>query len=752
MSDTAGASQQAPSQPVTSSDAPSATTTSITTATTTTNPNTSASAAETSTTEGAIRWEPTPRTPGHHRSVASQTSIDSTGHASVHSQASHQEYLDRLVVPSQGERERIAEIQKNKEAGLRRRSREQRQSQRRSLEACDRATAAASVTTNGNLSHQPSTTSTRVSIHGKGEKEDKARNSKDRKEEKERKESRENKEGNERSGFFKGLDALVARTRAATVIQRHYRGYRARREMKGFSINASTRWAHAIREARYREFTRPRARAELEPAPTDPVMSVQTHDSTSAAAVTGNESLALRNWKKATEILKHASLDQDPDSDIDEDDGDGDGDDLDSDFDDNTEEAGAESRQRERQRVSAARVRRRKDALIMGLQYFLEMIDVKHRYGANLRVYHEEWKRSDTKENFFYWLDYGEGRLIDTAACPRERLDREQVRYLSREERQYYQVKIDKEGRLCWAKNGARIDTTAKYKDSIHGIVPVDDPTPAFQRVLPTSLGEDAAHGNSRQHHHHHHYDSGSASDDSDSESESDVSESELVAARAAKYTIPDSEEAAGERPSTSDSKNGAAGMVKKSHHFSAATVFDTLMRKSVQKNTWIFVADTSFRLYVGLKDSGTFQHSSFLQGARISAAGLIKIRNGRLMALSPLSGHYRPPVSNFRAFLQSLREAGADMKHLSISKAYVVLVGLEAYMRTRQRGKKLIQKLTLHGHGHDGQGGQAGHEKDGEGSATTSRLLQKLHIHSAPNGIEEETKRSDAAVGNMEI
>ena len=421
-------------------------------------------------------------------------------------------------------------------------------------------------------------------------------------------------------------------------------------------------------------------------------------------------------------------------------------------------------------------MRHSKDALVMGLQYFLEMIDVKHRYGANLRVYHEEWKRSDTKENFFYWLDYGEGRFVDTAACPRERLDREQVRYLSREERQYYQVKIDDEGRLCWAKNGARIDTTVKYKDSIHGIVPVDDPTPAFQPILSSPPLNGAAghhdhhsyqykhHDDDHRHHHQHHYDSGSESDISDTES--DVSESDLVAARAAKYTIPDSAEAAGKRPSTSDGNKGTASMVKKSHHFSATTIFDALMRKSVQKNTWIFVADTSYRLYVGLKDSGTFQHSSFLQGARISAAGLIKIRKGRLVSLSPLSGHYRPPVSNFRAFLQSLREEGVDMRHLSISKAYVVLVGLEAYMRTRQRGKKFLQKLALHGHGHDGHDGHDSHDNHmgtkevtktttadlSAAATTTDRLLQKLHIHSASHAVDNETTKEKPAMDNASV
>lgn len=36
-------------------------------------------------------------------------------------------------------------------------------------------------------------------------------------------------------------------------------------------------------------------------------------------------------------------------------------------------------------------------------------------------------------------------------------------------------------------------------------------------------------------------------------------------------------------------------------------------------------------------------------------------------------------------------------MNHVSISRSYAVLVGLEAYVRSRKRGKKLVQKL-IHG------------------------------------------------------
>jgi membrane-bound lytic murein transglycosylase MltF len=50
--------------------------------------------------------------------------------------------------------------------------------------------------------------------------------------------------------------------------------------------------------------------------------------------------------------------------------------------------------------------------------------------------------------------------------------------------------------------------------------------------------------------------------------------------------------------------------------------------------------------------------------------------------------------VSNFRAFLHSLKDAGVDMSHVSISRSYAVLVGLEAYLKNRKRGRELVHKL----------------------------------------------------------
>lgn len=325
---------------------------------------------------------------------------------------------------------------------------------------------------------------------------------------------------------------------------------------------------------------------------------------------------------------------------------------------------GCEDQSEQRMNTGMTQVEREKTAKMMDLQYFLEMVDQKHRYGSNLRAYHEQWKKSATYENFFHWLDKGEGSTYEHPTVSRDRLNRERVRYLSREERLNYLVTIDKEGRLCWAKNGDRINSTPAYKDSVNGIVPIDDTTPTFgpsgkildgqsKTIKRTSL----------------------SSTSSSEESEADVD--------AEHYVNEDLDRAKG---------------LAKIKHVSAATILNHLLRSSVKPNSWIFVADTSFRLYIGIKQSGAFQHSSFLHGARISAAGLIKIKDGQLRRLSPLSGHYRPPTKNFRAFVHSLKDSGVDMSRVSISRSYAVLVGLEAYVKTRRKVKHGI------GHVHDAE------------------------------------------------
>ncbi|KAM0201277.1 hypothetical protein ACHAPA_002451 [Fusarium lateritium] len=461
-----------------------------------------------------------------------------------------------------------------------------------------------------------------------------------------------------------------AQAQAARTIQKTFRGYRTRRELEGFGLDAGTRWVTAIREAQFRHATLPRPKT----ASDDGTFNNQEV----GASPKHNSPNAREKWKKVSAIARRVGHD-----------------DLLSDSESSEsssdEDASPEDRVAARVRREKATAARRHEARMMGIRYFLEMVDQKHRYGSNLCRYHEVWKKTDTHENYFYWLDYGEGRNVEVDGCPRDRLEREQVRYLSREERQYYLVEVDNEGRLCWAKNGQRIDTTIQFKDSMLGIVPVDDPTPAFTAAR---------------------LEESQPLESTDSSSSDSSTESQREADRAAKYATPGFDNSQG---------------VHRVSQISASTVFNKMMRKSVRKNTWIFVADTNFRMYVSIKDSGAFQHSSFLQGSRISSAGLIKIKNGRLSSLSPLSGHYRPPASNFRAFVHSLKQSEVDMSHVSISKSYVVLIGLETYIKTKRKGKDLAQRV--------------GHRKD-----------KIVAPEEAARREEEEKDKSESAAKEREV
>jgi hypothetical protein len=262
-----------------------------------------------------------------------------------------------------------------------------------------------------------------------------------------------------------------------------------------------------------------------------------------------NSEAARQKWKRVGEIARRAGADDPQDASLSE------------------SELPPEERTEQRRKQSDDRSTREKTAKMMDLQYFLEMVDQKHRYGSNLRAYHAEWKKAETHENFFYWLDKGEGKNFEHPTVSRERLEREQVRYLSREERLSYLVTIDNEGRLCWAKNGERINTTTAYKDSVNGIVPVDDDTPAFG-----PNGKVLFDGQSKVFKQR----SGSGSVSSFSSSSSSLEHSDVE----------------GEHYVNEDLKSAKG--ISKIKHVSAATILNHLLRSSVKPNSWIFVSCTT--------------------------------------------------------------------------------------------------------------------------------------------------------------
>ena len=417
--------------------------------------------------------------------------------------------------------------------------------------------------------------------------------------------------------------------KAATKIQKAYRGHRERRQLQGLTLNPSSRWLEAIKEWRYRSAIAPHYSSRSPHRDGQPLTPTD---------------VARQNWRRVTQIAEHA--------------------------------VGGEP-VRSRSNADSNSLRPVEDAdgtlagsMLMDLRYFLEMVDQKHRYGANLQIYHEEWRRKNTSQSFFYWLDRGYGRHISLPGCSREKLDRERIRYLSKEERRYYLVDVDDQGKLRWAKNDQLITTsTDSYKDSMHGIVPKGATEPTFSDASVIEQLAEERHfarnkgglGNGTI---------GKVDSSDSSGEESEDSDTGLAYHPPAKDETP-----------------------RKRFHVSPATIFNHLLRASVKPGTWIYVADTVGRLYVSIKSSGSFQHASFLAGSRISSAGSIGIKNGQLTYLSPLSGHYRPTTASFKSFIDNLKDQGADLSKLRVSGAYKVLLGIEYYGKIKQRQRKVTRR-----------------------------------------------------------
>ncbi|VDB86478.1 unnamed protein product [Peniophora sp. CBMAI 1063] len=278
-------------------------------------------------------------------------------------------------------------------------------------------------------------------------------------------------------------------------------------------------------------------------------------------------------------------------------------------------------------------------------QHWLELIDGKHRYGSNLKYYFAKWKEADTEDNFFNWLDNGGGKDLDLKECSREQLEKERIYYLTNEQRLNYLVQIDDQGRLRWAKNNEPVDTSpGRWKDAGDGkgIVPLDSEDHPELEEDDQSGGLDSPGSLAVNHY-----------------VEPPQGNSKLTTSVKRNLTLK--------------------GLVNK------------LLRKTLQKNTWIYVSDKNYNIFVGIKKPGTFQHSSFLAGGKVTSAGLISVKDGVIHTLSPLSGHYRTSIDHFHQFLDVLDKKGVDISHVKKTKAEVALWTLEHVAKAKKKKGALV-------------------------------------------------------------
>ncbi|WVO13258.1 hypothetical protein L204_100871 [Cryptococcus depauperatus] len=312
-------------------------------------------------------------------------------------------------------------------------------------------------------------------------------------------------------------------------------------------------------------------------------------------------------------------------------------------------------------------------------QHWLEMIDGKHRYGSNLKYYFRKWKEADTSDNFFRWLDKGDGKHLDLEELPRERLEKERITYLSVEQRFNYLIKVDKHGLLRWARNNELVDTAARrWKDTGNGqgIVPYDSADDSAEDNPPRSPKDPYAVPRR-----HHLYKIPKQSSTFSFSSDTYSAQSDLDDNEDTHYMNLD--------------KKSEGWLDRGRKKITPGGVRKELLRKTVRRNTWIYVSDMKLNLFVGIKKSGTFQHSSFLAGGKVTSAGIIVVKHGLIKSLNPLSGHYRSTIDNFRWFIAQLEHKGADLSHVKIAKSVMSLWGLSKYTKFTKAQQNLVTHIS---------------------------------------------------------
>ncbi|KAF9319643.1 hypothetical protein BG003_008599 [Podila horticola] len=231
---------------------------------------------------------------------------------------------------------------------------------------------------------------------------------------------------------------------AATLIQSVYRGYQTRRELYGPALTASQKWRHLIDYSRIEYIHKMDAVAQSQNfSPTKPSPLKSLKDQLSKATTTRDTEDAAETTK--TIINAEAPNHQDPTS----------------------SPNANESRTRwawRRAEFLGSRLGKgsngisTEEALVLLTEHWLEMSDRKHRYGSNLKPYHEHWLKEDTSENFFYWLDHGKGRTLSLESRPRDRLEDQRVTYLQEHERTQYAVEVI-DGLLYYRQSGRMVHT-----------------------------------------------------------------------------------------------------------------------------------------------------------------------------------------------------------------------------------------------------------------------------------------------------
>jgi hypothetical protein len=102
-----------------------------------------------------------------------------------------------------------------------------------------------------------------------------------------------------------------------------------------------------------------------------------------------------------------------------------------------------------------------------------------------------------------------------------------------------------------------------------------------------------------------------------------------------------------------------------------------------------IYVMDRRGRMYVADQDVGRIQHSSFLGGKPVAAAGHVQVRDGRLISIDNKSGHYQAPAKRTDQALEVLEEEGLDVDGVQVADYELNELGMTGVERRQHRSSQ---------------------------------------------------------------
>jgi hypothetical protein len=93
----------------------------------------------------------------------------------------------------------------------------------------------------------------------------------------------------------------------------------------------------------------------------------------------------------------------------------------------------------------------------------------------------------------------------------------------------------------------------------------------------------------------------------------------------------------------------------------------DERLRPNKPGKGGIFVLDQYGTMHATQKVSGALHHSSLTGGHACRFAGSITVHDGRVLRVTPHSGHYVPSQAEYDALIEHWRRAGLDLSNTEI-------------------------------------------------------------------------------------